>query len=138
MQKPLQKPLQTLYLLLLLNNEFVNFRSFPDQKTIGYITSKMAKIEKIIDHRDESLNVFILNDKTEEEMTESLQLFVEIYSSRKRTDREFWLLDTTHLQADKGNEGIFDELKELKLDLDDDLYLFNYGAEGTVINGNIH
>ena len=129
---------QTLYLLLLLNNEFVNFRSFPDQKTIGYITSKMAKNEKIIDHRDESLNVFILNDKTEEEMTESLQLFVEIYSSRKRTDREFWLLDTTHLQADKGNEGIFDELKELKLDLDDDLYLFNYGAEGTVINGNIH
>ena len=125
--------MQTLYLLLLLNNEFVNFRSFPDQKTIGYITSKMAKIEKIIDHRDESLNVFILNDKTEEEMTESLQLFVEIYSSRKRTDREFWLLDTTHLQADKGNEGIFDELKELKLDLDDDLYLFNNGAEGTVM-----
>ena len=66
-------------------------------------------------------------------MAESLQLFVEIYSSRKRTDREFWLLDTTHLQADKGYEGIFDELKDLKLDLDDDLFLFNYGAEGKVI-----
>ena len=65
--------------------KFFNYRSFPDPKTIGYITPEMARNgNSIIDHRDESLNVFILNDKDEEEKTKSLQLFVE-------TRRKAWL-----------------------------------------------
>ena len=114
--------------------KFFKYRSFLEPKTIGYITPEMATNgTTIIDHRDESLNVFILNDKDENEKTDSLKLFVEIYSSRKRTDREFWLLDVTHLISDKGYQNILNEMKDLKVDVDDDLFFFHYDQEGKEI-----
>lgn len=105
-----------------------------DQKPIAYVTPTMAKNAKTIDKHDELLNVFILNDRNEKATNESLSMFVEIYSERQRTDREFWLLDATHLISQKGEpKDILENLKELKLDLDDDLYIFSSDSDGKAL-----
>ena len=62
---------------------------------------------------------------------ESLKLFVKLYSMRLRTDREFWLVDATSLINDKRGEArdIIRDMRGLKVDLDDDLYIFNNNHE---------
>ena len=87
----------------------------------------MARTRNTTDKHDEALKVFILNDQEEKAKNESLKLFVELYSMRLRTDREFWLLDATALINDKRGEvrEIMGDLAGLKLDLDDDLFILN-------------
>ena len=75
---------------------------------------------------DEDLQVFIPNA----EMIElSINQFIEMYSLRTKTSREYWLIDIGYWTAngeDRDNfyERIRHDLKDLKLDLDDDLYFF--------------
>ena len=87
----------------------------------------MARTRNTTDKHDEALKVFILNDQDQDTKNESLKLFVELYSMRLRSDREFWLVDATSLINDKRGEvrDIVGDLKELKLDLDDDLFILN-------------
>jgi hypothetical protein len=80
----------------------------------------------------EDLQVFIPNT---EMIEDSIKQFVEMYSLRTRKSREYWLVDigywsdssnwTTNLE-DRTNlyERIRHDLKNLQLDLDDDLYFF--------------
>ena len=75
---------------------------------------------------DEDLQVFIPNTKMIEE---SIKNFVEMYSLRTRTSHEYWLVDIGYWTANAENktgfhERIRDDLRNLQLDLDDDLYFF--------------
>ena len=54
---------------------------------------------------------------------ESVKTFEDLYSLRNRKRREFWLVEVSALT------DIRSYLKDVSLDLDDDLYLFS----GTVI-----
>ena len=70
--------------------------------------------------RQEELHVFIVDEKN---AMESVNTFEELYSLRNRKRREFWLVEVSALT------DIRSYLKDVSLDLDDDLYLFS----GTVI-----
>ena len=84
----------------------------------------MAKIANTTaEKQNEGLKLFILNDNSKTAMKESLKLFTQAFSSRERTDSEFWILEATKLINNNGIQGIFDGLKDLKLDLDDNLFL---------------
>ena len=75
---------------------------------------------------DEVLNVFIMNDENEESVKESQQLLTQLYSMRKRTDQDFWLLDATAFINENATQlNLVYELDDLQLDLDDDFYIFH-------------
>ena len=67
--------------------------------------------------RDQDLHVFVPNDQNHKE---SIADFIRIFNARTRSRRELWLLDITHIENIKNN------LTNLKADIDDDLYLYNY------------
>ena len=82
---------------------------------------------------DEDLQVFIPNSKMIEE---SIKELVEMYSLRTRTNREYWLIDIGFWTANVDDRTSFydrirNDLRDLQLDLDDDLFLIegktNYG-----------
>ena len=75
---------------------------------------------------DEDLQVFIPNP---EKIEESIKELVEMYSLRTRKSHEYWLVDigywTSNVEDRTGfYNKIRNDLKGLKLDLDDDLYFF--------------
>ena len=75
---------------------------------------------------DEDLQVFIPNT---EKIEESIKEFVEMFSLRTRKSNEYWLVDigywTSNVEDRTGfYERIKHDLKNLQLDLDDDLYFF--------------
>ena len=75
---------------------------------------------------DEDLQVFIPNTDMIED---SIKQFVGMYSLHTKKSREYWLLDIGHWTANVEDRTIFNErirhdLKNLQLDLDDDLYFF--------------
>ena len=75
---------------------------------------------------DEDLQVFIPNT---EKIEESIKEFVEMYSLRTRKSHEYWLVDIGYWTANvEGRtsfyEQIRNDLRDLQLDLDDDLYFF--------------
>ena len=75
---------------------------------------------------DEVLNVFIMNDENEESVKESQELLTQLYSMRKRTDQDFWLLDATvFINENTTQLNLVYELDDLQLDLDDDFYIFH-------------
>ena len=84
------------------------------------------KANNTLEKQNEELTLFILNDNSKTAMKESLKLFVKAFSSRERTDSEFWILEATQLMNNRGIRGLIDELNDLKLDLDDDLFLMKY------------
>ena len=63
----------------------------------------------------------------ESEIDDYVDKFIGWFNQRKRTNKEFWLLDITSLGT---IEEAKERLKNLKLDLDDDLYWFAYSKEG--------
>ena len=63
-----------------------------------------------IDKQDQDLHIFIPDDKNLH-----LKIFIDLYSSRKRSDKEYWLLDVSSI------ENIFEELQDLSLDLDENI-----------------
>ena len=73
---------------------------------------------------DEDLLVFIPNAKMIEE---SIKQFIEMYSLRTKKSREYWLFDIgywTVKDRDNFYKTIRHDLRDLNLDLDDDLYFF--------------
>ena len=75
---------------------------------------------------DKDLQVFILNTEIIEE---SIKQFVEMYSLRTRKSREYWLVDIGYWTVNVDDrtrfyERIRHDLKNLRVDLDDDLYFF--------------
>ena len=75
---------------------------------------------------DKDLQVFIPNT---EMMEESIKEFVEMYSLRTRKSREYWLVDIGYWTANVDDrtsfyERIRQDLINLPVDLDDDLYFF--------------
>ena len=75
---------------------------------------------------DKDLQVFIPNT---EMIEESIKQFVEMYSLRTRKSLEYWLVDIGYWTANVGDrtsfyERIRHDLRNLHLDLDDDLYFF--------------
>ena len=65
---------------------------------------------------NEDLHVFVPKDFNQ---TRNIyDDFIQLYALREKWNHEFWLLDTSHAGAK--------HLKNLKLDLDDDLYLYDY------------
>ena len=74
----------------------------------------------------EDLQVFIPNTDMIEE---SIKQFVKMYSLRTRKSHEYWLVDIGYWTANVDDrtsfyENIRHDLRNLHLDLDDDLYLF--------------
>ena len=75
---------------------------------------------------DKDLQVFIPNT---EMIEESIKQFVEMYSLRTRKNLEYWLVDIGYWTANVDDKTSFYErirhdLRNLHLDLDDDLYFF--------------
>ena len=66
------------------------------------------------------MHFFIPNDA---DMMNSLELFVHLYSLRKEWYQEHWILDVT---GSKSIDDYMRNLENLKLDLDDDLFLLTY------------
>ena len=57
-----------------------------------------------------------------------IKKFIECFNQRKRNNKEYWLLDISSLSTIK--KEIKDTLNNLKLDLDDDLFWFEYSSQG--------
>ena len=75
---------------------------------------------------DKDLQVFIPNT---EMIEESIKQIVEMYSLRTRKSLEYWLVDIGYWTANVDDKTSFYErirhdLRNLHLDLDDDLYFF--------------
>ena len=75
---------------------------------------------------DEDLQVFIPDTKL---IKESIKELVEMYCLRTRQNREYWLIDIGYWTANVDDRTSFydrirNDLRDLQLDLDDDLYFF--------------
>ena len=75
--------------------------------------------------KEQDLHVFILDDSEF-----SLRIFKEIYGSRSRSNKEYWLIDVSYLENPEEN------LQNLIVDLDDDLFWYSYFGEITEINSS--
>ena len=62
----------------------------------------------------QDLHVFILDDQES-----SLQKFMQIYGSRTRLNKEYWLLDISSVNNPE------EKLQNLSIDLDDDLFWYS-------------
>ena len=75
---------------------------------------------------DKDLHVFV---KNQDQVDQSVKTFKELYSTRTRKSREFWLLDisewTKKDSEDELNNQIRSDFVDMPLDLDDDLYFFS-------------
>ena len=83
------------------------------------------KRNKSISQNPQELIVFVPG---ESEIDKHIELYIEWFNQRKRTNKEFWLLDITFLNRIKKRTN--DRLQKLKLDLDDDVYWFAYSERG--------
>ena len=77
---------------------------------------------------DENLKIYIPDESN---LEKSLEQFVQLYSTRSRADREYWLLDVSSWQS---VNDVTKELRDLPLDLDDDLFLFSKLKDGSAIS----
>ena len=96
---------------------------WPIKVAINYLGTNMFNNRTVI---DEDLQVFIPNM---EMIEESIKQFVEMYSLRTRKNREYWLIDIGYWTANVDDRTSFydrirNDLRDLQLDLDDDLYFF--------------
>ena len=82
----------------------------------------MANVEKnnesLSKFVDQDLQVYCLDDGNIED---SVDQFINIYNQRSRTNNEFWLLDISAFPSIKDTKN---QLNNLTLDLDDDLFLY--------------
>ena len=85
---------------------------------VAYIFPILIENTTSILTMDEDLHVFIPNELN---LDKSIGHFINLYSLRSRTNREYWLLDVSYWSS--VNDAIND-LEDLQLDLDDDLFLY--------------
>ena len=91
-------------------------------KTACVFHEKIANLTALTVANNE-MHFFIPNDS---DLTYSLELFVHLYSLRKEWNQEHWILDVS------GSKSIYDSIKylqDMKLDLDDDLFLLMYSND---------
>ena len=73
----------------------------------------------------QDLMVFVAD---ESDIEGCIKKFIEWFNQRKKNNREYWLLDITSIKTETK-----DKLNKLKLDLDDDLFWFEYSSQGIEI-----
>ena len=61
----------------------------------------------------------------ESDMDNHMDIYIEWFNQRKRTNKEYWLLDITFLNRERN-----EKLQKLKLDLDDDVFWFAFSTRG--------
>ena len=76
---------------------------------------------------NDDLHVFIPD---ESDLVQSLNLFVHLYSLRKQWNHEYWLLDVSNFTSINDFKNY---MKNLKLDLDDNLFLYSIKNKGYLI-----
>ena len=86
----------------------------------------------------EHLNIYIPDNSN---LEKSINYFVKLYSMRTRSDREYWLLDVSSLvignpDEDSSLNNAIKNLKDLPLDLDDDLFFYSYDQHHHSNNNN--
>ena len=114
---------------LFVENSFFIFRKSEKQSPVAYVYPSLIENVTQSNSNDKELKVFILNDESKDRIKDSLKQFTKLFNLREKTSREFWLLDVSSLLNDHGFENVIDKLKDLKLDLDDDLYLYNFDKD---------
>ena len=119
--------------MIIFEKSFEIFRSSEKNFPIAYVFPRLVENYGRYNTQDKELKVFIMNDDNEDELKASLKRFIELFSMRQKTDREFWLVDITALMNSNGMQGVLDALKDLKLDLDDDLYLYGFEKDQPMI-----
>ena len=67
------------------------------------------------------MHVFIPNDSI---LSQSLDIFVSLYTLQKVRNQEYWLLDVSDFEY---IDGSIENLKTLPLELDDNLFLYQHG-----------
>ena len=85
----------------------------------------MIKNMSAISIFNDDLHIFIPDDY---ELTHSMDLFIHLFSLRKKLNAEYWLLDVSGFES---MNDIIHSLQKLELDFDDDLYLYNYNEGQT-------
>ena len=73
---------------------------------------------------NDDLHVFIPD---EVDLVKSLNLFIHLYSLRKQWNYEYWLLDVSNLIPINNHTNY---IKNLELDLDDNLFLYSISHQG--------
>ena len=69
---------------------------------------------------NDDLHVFIPNTS---DLIHSFDIFINLFSLRKKWDQEFWLIDVS---GPKSIDNTIEYLQNLQLDLDDNLFLYKY------------
>ena len=72
---------------------------------------------------EEDLYVILPDAKSQATFTKSVATFKQMYDKRKRSDHEFWVMDISSFAQYGGGS-----LEDLKLDLDDDFYVYSNNA----------
>ena len=85
----------------------------------------MIKNMSAIPILNDDLHIFIPDHY---ELTHSMDLFIHLFSLRKKLNAEYWLLDVSVFES---MNDIIHSLQTLELDFDDDLYLYNYNEGQT-------
>ena len=96
-----------------------------DRKTvpISYVFTMLADSNLTLSTSPQDLIIFIPD---ENEVENHLTQFKNVFNKRQRTNREYWLLDISY-----GNsvQEVKSDLKNIDLDLDDDLYWYKSSGE---------
>ena len=72
---------------------------------------------------EEDLYVILPDAKSQSTFTKSVTTFKQLYDKRTRSDHEFWIMDISSFAQYGGGS-----LEDLKLDLDDDFYVYSNNA----------
>ena len=92
------------------------FHRSQKQIQIAYISQDMLKFSTNLSLMNEDLHVFVPKDfKQTKNIYDD---FIRLYDLREKWNHEYWLLDSSRA----GHKY----LQNLKLDLDDDLYIYDY------------
>ena len=63
-------------------------------------------------------------------MDDSIGNFIDLYSSRKNSNKEYWLLDISSWSS---MNDVLEDLQSSKLDLDDDFYMYSLNVNEKII-----
>ena len=91
---------------------------------IAYVFQNMATNISSVPILNDDLHVFIPD---ETDLVQSFNIFIHLYSLRKQWNYEYWLLDVSNLISINNH---INYLKNLKLDLDDNLFLYSISHQG--------
>ena len=106
-----------------LDKQLIDFRISASKISLKIACVFHEKITNLtqISVENDDLHVFIPDDS---DLTHSFDVFINLYSMRKKWDQEYWLLDTSGTKfIDDATTGY---LQNLQLDLDDNFFLYEY------------